>query len=143
MLGDCPITWTSRLQTEIALSTTEAEYIALSSGMRELLPTRSLLEEVVSKLDLKLQDGSTTVKSTVFEDNNGALSMATAPRHSPRPKHIAVKYHFFKSHINNGSQKDTGINIERVDTNVQKADIFTKGLDKDKFQSLQKMLMGW
>ena len=71
MLGDCPITWTSRLQTEIALSTTEAEYIALSSGMRELLPTRSLLEEVVSKLDLKLQDGSTTVKSTVFEDKMG------------------------------------------------------------------------
>ena len=101
MLGECSITWTSRLQTEVTLSTTEAEYIALSSGMRELLSTRTLLEEVVSTLNLRLKDGTTTVRSTIFKDNNGVLSMETASQHSPQTKHIAVKYHFFKSHINN------------------------------------------
>ncbi len=52
MLGGCPLLWVSRLQTEIALSTTEAEYIALSTAMRDVLPARALLVEIGQELSL-------------------------------------------------------------------------------------------
>jgi hypothetical protein len=137
-LGGCPIQWNSKLQTEIALSTTEAEYIALSQSMRELIPLRRLLLEIVTEMKLPgVQDS--VVKSTVFEDNNGAIATATAVKMTPRTKHIAVKYHFFKSHVNDGN----GITLAKIDTNLQKADIFTKGLASQKFAEIRKLLCGW
>jgi hypothetical protein len=51
-LGDCPLVWQSKLQTEIALSTIEAGYIALWQGMRQLIPMRGLLHEIGTKLEL-------------------------------------------------------------------------------------------
>ena len=74
ILGGCPISWASKLQTEIALSTLEAEYIALSTAMRELLPQRELLKEIGKKMKLDFVLPS-IVHSTVFEDNNGALTI--------------------------------------------------------------------
>jgi hypothetical protein len=108
------------LQTEITLSTTKAEYIALSQAIRELLPMRELFQEIGSALKLKCAI-PTILHSTVFEDNNGALSLATSPKILPRTKHIAVKNHHFRSKIG----PDKGIIIQRVDTKEQKADIFT------------------
>jgi hypothetical protein len=126
------------LQTEIALSTTEAEYIALSQAIRELLPMRELFQEIGSSLKLKCAI-PTILHSTVFEDNNGALSLATSPKISPRTKHIAVKYHHFRSKIG----VDKGIIIQRVDTTEQKADIFTKGLGAQQFDCIRCLVMGW
>ena len=136
-LGGCPLLWVSRLQTEVALSTLEAEYIALSQAMRDLLPMRRLAKEVSESLGLP-SDYAATMKSTVFEDNNGALGLATAPKMTPRTRHIAVKYHFFKIHIKPGE-----IEIVKVDTKAQKADIFTKGLTTETFESIRLLLMGW
>ena len=79
------------------------------------------------------------VHSTIFEDNNGALGLATAPKMTPRTKHIGVKYHWFKSHIS----EEEGIMIKKVDSEAQKADILTKGLVQEKFEAIQKLLMGW
>ena len=81
-LGDCPILWVSRLQTEIALSTLEAEYVALSLAMRELLPMRELLQEVGDELNMDFTKPS-IMHSTVFEDNNGALGLASSPKIMP------------------------------------------------------------
>ena len=61
------------------------------------------------------------IKSTVFEDNNGAISRATAAKITHTTKQIAVKYHFFKRYTNIG----TGINIAKIDTNLHKSDIST------------------
>ena len=137
-LGGCPVLWVSKLQQEVALSTTEAEYIALSQAMRELLPMRQLLEEMGTTLELDFIKPA-MVHLTVFEDNNGALTMATSPKIMPRTKHIAVKYHFFRSHV--GDSKE--IQVAKIDTDIQKADIFTKGLGAEKFRGLRKLLMGW
>jgi hypothetical protein len=137
-LGGCPIQWNSKLQTEIALSTTEAEYISLSQAMRELIPLRRLLLEIVVAMKLPGITNS-TIKSTVFEDNNGAIATATSVKMTPRTKHIAVKYHFFKSHVNAG----TGISLSKINTDLQKADIFTKGLSPRKFGDIRKLLCGW
>jgi hypothetical protein len=137
-LGGCPILWNSKLQTEIALSTTESEYVGLSQAMRALIPLRRLLLEIGTEMQLPGIKGA-VIKSTVFEDNNGAIATATAVKMTPRIKHIAVKYHFFKSHINEKS----GISLAKIDTNLQKADIFTKGLSPQKFAEIRKLLCGW
>ena len=137
-LGTCPVIWVSKLQTEIALSTTEAEYIALSQAMRELIPMRRLLQETGSALNLDFSKPA-IIHSTVFEDNNGAISLATSPKISPRTKHIAIKYHHFRESVGEGK----GIKIEPIDTTIQKADMFTKGLPAETLQRLRRLLMGW
>ena len=71
-LGVCPVMWVSKLQTEIALSTLESEYIALSQALRDLVPMRRLLQEVGTKMNLDFAKPA-LVHSTIFENNNGAL----------------------------------------------------------------------
>jgi len=68
LLGGCPLTWDSRLQTEISLSTVEAEYIAQSTAMRDPLPGRVLLKEIGAKLQLSFCKKS-VILSKVWEDN--------------------------------------------------------------------------
>ena len=87
-IANCPVLWVSKLQTEIALSILESEFIALSSSFRSLIPVKRLIEETLSGLDIKTQVRYST-KSTVFEDNAGALQLAT------RTRHIATKYFWF------------------------------------------------
>ena len=78
----CPITWSSKLQTLTALSTTKAEYVALLMAMREQLPLIQLLKEVVAhKIDANLQP--THIHCKAFEDNSGALEMAKVPKMRP------------------------------------------------------------
>ena len=82
--------------------------------------------------------------SVVFEDNNGALALAMAPKLTPRTKHIAVKYHFFKRFIGPDAPKaDAGIRIVKIESAFQKADIFTKGLPCEDFERVRGLLMGW
>jgi hypothetical protein len=105
----------------------------------ELIPMRALLfQEVRDALKLKCTQ-PTILHSTVFEDNNGALALATSPKMTPRTKHIAVKYHHFRSKIG----PDKGIIIQRIDTNEQKTNIFTKGLGAQQFAYIRKLVMGW
>ena len=59
LIGNCPVIWISRLQTETALSTMQAEYVALSTGMRDLLPFRNLIMEVCARLGLTPEQLST------------------------------------------------------------------------------------
>ena len=125
----------SKLQTEIALRTIEAEYIALSQVMRELVPMRRLLLEIAAAM--KLGGGETAViKFTVFEDNNGALTTSNAINMTPCTKHICVKYHFFK----NDCGQDSGITLVKADTLLQKKDIFTKGMAPNKFITMRKLV---
>jgi Reverse transcriptase (RNA-dependent DNA polymerase) len=137
-LFGCPVLWSSKLQTDITLSSTAAEYVAFSMAMRELLPLRRLLEELSSKMDLPVIKQS-LVRSTVFEDNMGCLSLVTLPKMSPRNKYLALKYHFFREHI--GEAK--GIVARYIPTLQQRADIFTKGLPPTQFAVIRKLLLGW
>jgi len=98
MFCGTPLLWVSNLQTEVALSTVEAEYIALSQSMRDLLPTQQLLQEL-QQIFQTPKSKSPTATSTIFEDNAGALQLARCPKMRPRTKHIAVKYHHFRDHV--------------------------------------------
>ena len=93
MYGNSPIPWFSRLQSEIALSTTEAEYIALSTAAREVLPIRKLISEIAPVM--KITDVQPNIICTIFEDNKGVEELAKVPKMRPHTKHIAVKYHCF------------------------------------------------
>ena len=141
-LGGSPISWNSKLQTEIALSTTEAEYIALSQAMREFIPLRRLLIEVSLNMGLTCVPRS-VMKSQVFEDNNGAIATALSAKMTPRTKHIGVKYHFFKSYLHTHSNPEGEFVLVKINTDLQKADIFTKGLAPQKFRELRMLLCGW
>jgi hypothetical protein len=143
----CPITWCSKLQTEIALSTTESEYIALSTATRHLLPIRRILEDIhaVSYIKLNVTQSRTNTSSfnlapsKVYEDNTACIVLATTEStFKPRTKHVSLKYHHFHDQIKLGH-----LQIIKVDTHNNIADIFTKPLSKQKFEHLRKLLMQW
>ena len=138
-LFGCPIIWQSKLQTEITLSSTATKHVAFSMAMRELLPMRALLQEMGIKLGLDVLKTSLVHQSTVFEDNQGCLSLVNVPKMSPRNKCLGLKCHFFRSQI--GESK--GIVAKCVKTTEQKADIFTKGLPEAQFQHIRKLRIGW
>jgi hypothetical protein len=141
-IGDCPIHWTSKLQQETALSTTEAEYIALAHALRELIPMRRGFEELIQAFSLQ-QTSPVTVKSHIFEDNNGAISTARTPKMTPRTKHIGVKYHFVKDYFARRKMGDHPFELLKIDTLDQKADIFTKGLNEVMFSRIHKLLCNY
>lgn len=134
----CPIIWVSKMQTEITLSTTEAEYVALSQSMRDVIPFMQIIDEVNSLYST--DDDKAQILCNLFEDNNGAIELAKAPKYRPRTKHIALKYsyHHFREHVKNGS-----VTINAIDTHDQIADIFTKALDEQTFVYLRRKLNGW
>ena len=74
----------------------QAEYVALSTAMRDLLPFRELVIEICERIQLN-EESLATIKSTVWEDNVGALTLANLepPRVTQKSKHFAVQYHWF------------------------------------------------
>jgi hypothetical protein len=138
-LSDCPVLWKSKLQTEIALSTMEAEYIALSTSCRDLFPLIDITNELCTALKVKMQT-DTQMHIKIHEDNVGALTLGKLEprRMTPRSKHYAVKYHWFREHIG-----PRNIQLVKISSNDQLGDLFTKGLSRVLFQGLRKKLMGW
>ena len=136
--ANCPITWHSKLQSTIALSTTEAEYVALSTAMRDVIYFMNLIDEMkASKIQLpETPKPCTTCR--VFEDNVGALELANTHKLRPRTKHLAVQLHHFRQYILNGK-----ITVEKIATKFQRADIFTKALPRDAFRQLRSTIIGW
>jgi hypothetical protein len=133
----CPILWLSELQTEIALSTTESEYISLSQSLCDLIPLRHLIHKLGKFFNYS--SAQVTTHSTVFEDNKGCVDLIAAPTMKPCSRHIAIKYHhFFREYVRRGE-----INIQWITTDKQLADIFTKPLPLGKFECLRQQLLGW
>jgi hypothetical protein len=116
-----------------------AEYYALSTAMREVIPLNALVKVMGEALHLN-DKTMTSFKTTIWEDNNGALALANLDpgQHTPRSKHYDIKVHWFRSHL-----KPNEVVVEKIDTSLQKADIFTKPLSVEIFVRLRKLLMGW
>ena len=134
--GNCPIIWCSKLQSEIALSTTESEYIALSQSLRDAIPLMELLKELRMVIDKS--DDLPEIHCSIFEDNLGCVDLVKTPRMRPRTKHIALKYHHFREHV-----RKKLLTIHYIETKEQVADIFTKALPDPQFLYLRKMLTGF
>jgi hypothetical protein len=135
----CPVLWKSRLQTEIALSTMEAEYVALSTACKDLFPIVDMVKSLCSAVGLSCESVA-QLHIKIHEDNVGALTLAgLEPRRmTPRSKHYAIKYHWFREHV-----ATRRIQLVKVDTHDQLGDLFTKGLPFPAFSHLRSMLMGW
>jgi hypothetical protein len=111
--------------------------MSLSACLRDTIVIRQLLEELTHKKFLGAKSEA-IVKCTNFENNKGCLEIATAPKMCPRTQHIAIRYHHFRSQVASET-----IVIKWVETGLQVADQFTKGLPRDTFCKLCLMLMGW
>ena len=123
----CPIIWASKLQSQVALSTTEAEYIAMSMALRDVIPIMDLIKEMKER-NIPVICTKPYVYCKVFEDNSGALELARLPKLCPRTKHINVCYHHFREHVRKGL-----IKIFPVGTADQIADVLTKALAQNDF----------
>ena len=117
-----PLLWVSILHTDIALSTLYYEYVSLYHSIRELLPLKSIIKEVLENLVIDIEKLKFVSSSTIYEDNNISIFVATSTSMNPSSKHIAVKYHWFRQHV--GKE----FVIQNTKSKNQNADIFTKGL---------------
>jgi hypothetical protein len=138
-VSNCPVLWKSKLQSEIALSTMEAEYVALSTSCRDLFPLIDITKELCETIKVDMNT-DTKMHIKIHEDNVGALTLGKLEprRMTPRSKHYAVKYHWFREHIG-----PRNIQLVKISSNEQLGDLFTKGLSRVLFQGLRKKLMGW
>lgn len=137
LFAGCPIFWTSKLQTITALSTTEAEYVALSHALREVIPIINILEELKQR-QVATYARTPRVYCKAYEDNSATLEIATVHKFRPRTKHINLAYHHFREYVRQGK-----IMIHPIDTKNQLADIFTKPLQQNDFTPLRRTLLYW
>jgi hypothetical protein len=125
------------MQTEIALSSTEVEYIAVSQSMREIHPLMWLLEVVEAK-GITVNAKPCRIHCRIFEDNEGAIEIAKVPKMRPRTKHLNIKYHHFREEVRKGN-----VSIYHVRTEDQMAEMLTKPLEEATFETHQRKMMGW
>ena len=121
---------------QVVLSTTEAEYIAMSMALRDVIPIMELMTELQER-NFKVICTQPQVYCKVFEDNSGALELARLPKLRPRIKHINICYHHFREHVHLGL-----IKVLPISTNVQIADALTKPLAQNTFCRHRKYLCG-
>ena len=129
MLSGGPISWQSRQQASVALSTMEAEYMAACAATQETIWLRLLLK------DLHILDGDQPM--VIREDNTACMAYAKNPMDYKKSKHIDVKYHFVRERIASGE-----IILEYVASADQLADILTKPMDFQKFSQLRERILG-
>ena len=120
------ISWRSKRHTIVALSSTEAEYVAVTLASQEAIWLRRLLSSISFKQ---------SVATELYEDNQGAIDLSKNPTHHSRTKHVDIKYHFIREAV---ERKD--VNIVYCPTNMMIADTLTKGLAKERFQELRKKM---
>ena len=73
--------------------------MAFSHSLRALLPLKFFIKEIIDNLGIDSEKLKFVSSSTIYEDNNGAIVVATSLRMTPTPKHIVVKYHWFRHHV--------------------------------------------
>ena len=125
------------MQSLIALSTTEAEYIALSTNFGKVINMINFLKELQS-MNFPVHHNTPQIQYRTFEDNMSCVKIANNHCSCPRTKHLGIRFHHFRSHV-----VDKIITIEHVSTKNQVADIFTKPLPRPLFNTLSTKLMGW
>jgi transposase InsO family protein len=120
------VSWTTRKQSTVSLSSTEAEYIALSHAVCEAIWIMNIMEDIGYQQDQPMK---------IYEDNQACIRIAEEPREHKRMKHLDVRYNFIREVIQGGR-----IQILYVPTNEQLADVMTKGLPSPQFKRMCQQL---
>ena len=118
-LGSCLISWGSKKQNSVALSTAEVEYVAAASCCAQLL----WIKQQLSDFGLKIE------QVPIFCDNTSAINIAKNPVQHKRTKHIDIRHHFLRDNVEKGL-----ISMNFCTTEEQIADIFTKALAREQFE---------
>ncbi len=118
-IGGCAISWKATLQTTVALSTTEAEYMAITEACKEAIWLKGLFSELNEDLQI----------NTVFCDSQSAIFLTKDQMFHERTKHIDVRYHFVRDIIARGD-----IVVSKISTHENPADMMTKSLPITKFE---------
>jgi hypothetical protein len=126
-LSDAPISWQTRQQPSVALSTMESEFMAACAAAQESLWLTQLLKEFTCKFQDPI---------ILFEDNKAYLDFSKNSTNHQRTKHISVRYHFIRDLI-----ADRLISLTAIPSEENIADIMTKPLDKKVFQRLRAKFM--
>ncbi|KAL5515273.1 hypothetical protein EMCRGX_G000418 [Ephydatia muelleri] len=117
------ISWLSKKQPVVALSTTEAEYVALGAATQEVVWLRRLLSDIKA---------SPKMPTIISEDNQGTIAIARNPVYHARTKHIDIKYHYVREALMDGV-----IDLVYCPTQQMTADILTKPLSRDQFETFR------
>ncbi|GJS82194.1 retrovirus-related pol polyprotein from transposon TNT 1-94 [Tanacetum coccineum] len=120
-MGDRLVSWSSKRQKSDAISSTEAEYIAMSGCCAQIIWMRSQLTDY----------GLGFNKTPMYCDNKSAIALSCNNVQHSRSKHIDIRFHFIKEHVENGV-----IELYFVNTEYQLADIFTKALARERIEFL-------
>jgi hypothetical protein len=120
------VSWSSKKQPIVALSTTEAEYIAATHAAKEALWIRAFLADIARPLEKPI---------TIHLDNISAISITKNDEFHPRTKHIDIRYHFIRHATREGL-----IHVDYVPTDDMAADMFTKALPRHKVAHLNAMV---
>lgn len=127
LIGDGPVQWSAKKQTQVSLSSMESEYYAMAGGVQDALWLHSLLCE--------LRHAQST-SATLHVDNESAIAYCKTGGDQQRTRHFNVKYHFVRDHI-----KQQTIALRWIDGKSQLADIFTKPLDRGDFERHRARLL--
>lgn len=127
-LGGAAISWKSRCQPTVALSTAEAEYMAVSEAAAEAIWLRRLITSLGFK-----PEGPTTIK----QDNQACIALAQDPVSHKRSKHIDIRHHFIRERVADGT-----LRVEYCPTYLMLADLLTKALKAVLFAKLRDPILG-
>ncbi len=122
------ISWKTKKQPTVALSTCEAEYMALAATTQECMYLVQLLEGT---------DGRQYAPPKVYEDHQGTIALAKNLVSRQRRKHVDIKYHFIRSAVNDGK-----ITLDYCPTDQMVADVMTKPATKFKMMKSAKFMFG-
>lgn len=125
-MGSGAISWASKLQPIVTLSTTEAEYVSATSAGQEILWLRNLFSELGHGIQ-----GT----STLHLDNQSAIAVTRNPEHHGRMKHLDLCYYWLRDAVKAGS-----IDVRYISTKDMPADIITKTLPRGTVEEMRKML---
>ena len=117
MMAGGAVTWSSRRQATVALSTVEAEYVAMSRCAQQMVWMHSWLDEVKIKYSLP---------GIIKGDNRGAIALTKNTRDHGKVKHIDIRHHYIRELLHSGI-----IAIEQIPSADNLADLFTKPLPRD------------
>ncbi|KAJ3474117.1 hypothetical protein NLI96_g12642 [Meripilus lineatus] len=126
MIGTGAVSWSSKLQSMVGLSTTEAEFVAGNEAGKELMWIRNLLTEIGYTFD---------GPSTLFMDNNSAISVAKNPTHHSKMKHVDLRLHWLRDMVESGY-----ISPVHLSTHDMPADLLTKALPRVKVQQFRGLM---
>lgn len=125
------------MQTVVALSSTEAELISASDALWATINLVDIAKEAYDR-GVNFNMMTPGFKTTLFEDNTGTIELIRVRKLQPKTKHINNKFYHFRQHVEQGD-----INVVKVASEDQPADMLTKPLGTQAHQPLCCTLMGW